>query len=244
MIVADCRTGSELIMADDDYDPPWEARRLLRAGRVGTLATSDRGHPIASLVTPACLPDGSLAMLLSRLSEHTRQLEADRRCSVMVTGAAETVNPQTAPRVTVSGVAEAVDDRGLKARFLTVHPYASLYAEFGDFSFWRIRPAGVRLVGGFGRAYRLRPIDITPDAEAMAAILAAEGRILEHCNRDHADALAAIAGSAGDWRMVAVDVDGFDLALEERVLRVAWSAPVKDAAEVRRELVRMVTEGG
>jgi putative heme iron utilization protein len=76
----------------------------------------------------------------------------------------------------------------------------------------------------------------------VAAILAAEPGVLAHCNRDHADALAAIAGSAGDWRMVTADVDGFDLALGEKVLRIPWSAPVKDAGEVRSELVRMVRE--
>jgi putative heme iron utilization protein len=243
MIMADCRTWSERIMADDDYDPLWVARQLLRAARVGTLATTDKGHPFASLVTPACMPDGSLAMLISRLSEHTRHLEADPRCSILVTGTPETVNPQTAPRATVIGVAEAVNDRALKARFLTIHPYASLYAGFGDFSFWRLKPAAVRLVGGFGRAYRLKGSDVAPDPEAMAAVLAAEAGVLEHCNRDHAPALASIAGSPGDWRMVAVDVDGFDLALEEKVIRIPWSTPVKDAAEIRQELVRMVQDG-
>ena len=39
--------------------------------------------------------------------------------------------------------------------------------------------------------------------------------------------------------MVAADVDGFDLALDERVVRVAWSAPVANAGGVRRELVQM-----
>ena len=40
--------------------------------------------------------------------------------------------------------------------------------------------------------------------------------------------------------MVTADVDGFDLALGERVVRFAWSGPVKDAGGVRAELVRMV----
>jgi hypothetical protein len=40
--------------------------------------------------------------------------------------------------------------------------------------------------------------------------------------------------------MVAVDVDGCDLAVGERVIRIHWSAPVADAAGVRRELIRLV----
>ncbi|MDR3533395.1 MAG: pyridoxamine 5'-phosphate oxidase family protein [Rhodopila sp.] len=232
-------------MASDSVNetPAWEARRLLRAARSGTLATSAKGQPFASLVTPACMPDGSLLLLLSRLAEHTRHLAADPRCSVMVNGAAVSVNPQTTPRVTVTGVAEIVDDPALKARFLAVHPYASLYADFGDFATWRIKPSAGLLVGGFGRASRLKAADLAPEPEAMAAVLAAEAGILAHCNQDHPDALAAIAGEAGDWRMVTADVDGFDLALGERVVRFAWSAPVRDAEGVRRELVRLAKEG-
>jgi hypothetical protein len=185
------------------------------------------------------MPDGSLLLLLSQLSEHTRHLAADARCSVMVTGAAADANPQTTPRVTVTGVAEVVNEPALKARFLAVHPYAALYADFSDFATWRVVPAAGLLVAGFGRASRLRAADLAPEAKSVAAILASEAGILRHCNRDHPDALATIAGQPGDWRMVTADVEGFDLALGERVVRFAWSAPVSDAGDVRRELVRL-----
>ena len=181
-------------------------------------------------------------MLLSRLSEHTRHLMADPRCSVMASGPPGSANPQTTPRITVTGLAQIVDDPAQKARYLAVHPYASQYAGFGDFSTWRIEPAAGLLVGGFARAFRLKAADLTPDAISVAALLAAEPGILAHCNRDHPDALRAIAGSAEDWRMVTADVDGFDLALADRTVRFAWSAPVKEAGDVRRELVRMAKE--
>ena len=44
--------------------------------------------------------------------------------------------------------------------------------------------------------------------------------------------------------MVAVDVDGCDLADGERVVRIHWSAPVADPADVRRELVQLAAEAG
>ena len=222
--------------------PARQARCLLRAARCGTLATTAKGQPFASLATPACMPDGSLLLLLSRLSEHTRHLIADPRCSVMVSGPAPTANPQTTPRVSITGVAEMVDDPPLKARYLAVHPYASLYADFTDFATWQVKPLAASLVGGFARAFRLKAADLEPDADAVAAILASEAGILSHCNRDHPAGLAAIAGEAGDWRMVAADVDGFDLALAERVIRIAWTHPVKDAGDVRRELVGMTQQ--
>ena len=224
--------------------PGWEARKLLRAARVGTLATATDGQPFASLVTPACAPDLSVLLLLSDLSEHTRHLGAEPRCSLLVTGSPDGANPQTTPRVTVTGLAERFVDAPLKARFLAVHPYAALYAGFTDFSLWRIRPQGGLFVGGFGRAARLRAADLTPDPAAVAVIEAAAPSIVAHCNADHPEALAAIAGLPGDWRMVAVDIDGCDLALGERVIRVHWASPVSDAAGVRRELIRLAGAAG
>ena len=222
-----------------DPAPGWEARKLLRAARVGTLASVADGQPFASLVTPACAPDLSLLLLLSDLSEHTRHLRAEPRCSVLVVGSQQGPNPQTTPRVSVTGTAERLVDAALKARWLALHPYAAPYADFADFSLWRIRPLGALYVGGFGRAARLRAADLTPDPGAVAAIEAATSGIVAHCNADHPDALRAIAGSPGDWRMVTVDVDGCDLSHGEQVRRIHWAAPVADPDGVRRELIRL-----
>ena len=115
----------------------FEARRLVRAAPSATLATQADGQPFASLVTPAAAPDLSPLLLLSSLSEHTRQLRAEPRCALLFTGQAEEANPQTAPRVTVTGLAEPVPGGqvpALKARWLARHPYAALYADFGDFA--------------------------------------------------------------------------------------------------------------
>ncbi|HET9017969.1 MAG TPA: DUF2470 domain-containing protein [Acetobacteraceae bacterium] len=230
-------------MAEAQDSPAWVSRRLLRAARAGTLASATDGQPFASLVTPACAPDGAILLLLSELSEHTRHLRAEPRCAVMVAGAPESDNPQTAPRVTVTGLAATVEDAGLKARWLSVHPYGALYADFADFHLWRIAPRGALFVGGFARAHRLRSADLAPDPQAVMALAAAEAEIIAHCNTDHADAMAAIgaraSGTAGAWRLVTADVDGCDLALEARSVRVAWAAPVSDPAQVRAELIRL-----
>lgn len=224
-------------------DPGFEARRIIRAASAATLATQQEGQPFASLVTPACAPDLTPLLWLSTLSEHTRHLQREPRCALLFTGPAETANPQTAPRVTLTGMAQPVSDPGLKARWLARHPYAALYAEFGDFGLWRIKPLGALMVGGFARATRLRMAQLLPDADAVAAIAAAESEIIAHVNADHADALLTIAtgllgGAPGEWRITAVDVDGLDLACGEAVLRLAFAAPARDADSVRAELIR------
>ena len=196
------------------------------------------------MLTPACAPDLSLLLLLSELSEHTRHLHAEPRCSVLVAGAQADANPQTTPRVTVTGIAEVMNDAALKARYIAVHPYSSLYADFGDFALWRIRPANGLYVGGFGRAARLAAADLSPDPLGVAAIDAAASQIIADCNADHASALALIAGGPGDWQMVSVDVDGCDLACGERVVRVHWTMPVTDTGQLRSELAGLARAAG
>jgi putative heme iron utilization protein len=224
----------------------FEARCLVRAAAAATLATQAGGQPFASLVTPAAAADLSPMLLLSSLSEHTRHLRAEPRCALLFTGTAEGSNPQTAPRVTLTGLAAevpATEVPALKARWLAKHPYAALYADFGDFALWRVSLGGALLVGGFARANRIRLADLLPDPAAVASIAAAAGDILNHVNADHADAVAAIAtgllgGAPGTWRMVSVDVDGADLAAGEAVRRLAFATPVSDPGGVRAELVR------
>ena len=221
----------------------WTARRLVRAARVGSLGTLDGGGPFVSLVTPAPAPDLASLLLLSDLSAHSRHLRADPRCALLLAGPAAEVNPQTAPRLSLTARAEITVDAALRARFLALHPYAAVYAGFADFHLWRLRLEAAHWVGGFARAARIRVADLCPAPAAVATIAAASGDIMGHCNADHADALVRIAGAPGAWRMVAVDPDGCDLATEEDVRRIAWAAPVADAGGVRSELVRLARAG-
>lgn len=228
-----------------------EARALIRGAAGATLATSAAGQPFASLVTPAPAPDLSPLLWLSTLSEHTRHLAADPRCALLFTGAAEGPNPQTAPRVTVTGLAERVPEEEvapLKARWLARHPYAALYADFADFGLWRVRIGGALHVGGFARAERLKAADLAPDPAAVAAILGGEADIVGHVNADHADAVSAIAegllgAGPGPWRLASVDVDGCDISTGNQTVRLAFLAPVSDSDAVRAALIRAARDG-
>ncbi len=219
------------------------ARCLLRQVRAATLATQRGGQPFASLVTPSVAGDGAILMLLSSLAAHTQHLQHEPRCAVMVAGEAENLNPQTAPRLTITGVAVRQDDPALRHLWLRYHPYAALYADFSDFSVWRLMPEAGLFVGGFAAADRLGSEDLTTDKAVAAALQAAEPDIRGHCNADHAEALNELAhahGGQGNWRMLGVDADGFDLIQDETVLRVAFDAPVTDAAGVKAALARLL----
>lgn len=230
---------------------PWEARRLIRAASEAALATRAGDQPYASLVTPATAPDLSPLLWLSALSPHTRHLAEEPRCALLITGPAPSPNPQTRPRVTLTGIAARVPEAeraALKARWLARHPYAALYADLPDFSLWRMEITEAQFVGGFAMAHRLAASALRPDPDAVQRIAEAEAEIVAHVNQDHPDACAAIAsgllGGAGEgWRLVAVDVDGCDFARGEEVRRLAFEAPVGDADGVRRALILAARAG-
>jgi putative heme iron utilization protein len=173
-------------------------------------------------------------MLLSALAEHTRHLAANPNCSLLFIGPPAGANPQTAPRVTVTGVAERCNDPVLKAHWLTRHPYAALYAGFTDFALWRLVPQAGLYIGGFGSAVHLPAEALAPDPAAVASVAAAEARIVAQCNASH----------VGAGTLLGVDCDGFDMMQHQSVLRIEFTMPMHDAESARAALTALLAGTG
>ena len=234
------------------YDPGLQARTLLRTVRSGALATlAPEGHPFASLVTVASLPDGSPVLPLSTLAAHTQHLLADPRCSLLLDGGGRG-DPLAHPRLTVTAraaVATPEQRSAWRTRFLRRHPKAELYVDFGDFDFWTLRIESARLIGGFGRIHTLAGAALLTDLSGAEDLVAAESRSVDHMNADHRDAIRSYAtglGGAtdGDWRIVAVDPEGIDLGLQDSTLRLPFPDRITDAKALRRQLVCWATRDG
>src|SRR5438445_8203032 len=138
-----------------DFAPQNLAKSLLRRRRQGALATlmAGSGDPYCSLVNVASHSDGSPILLISRLAVHTKNILADPRVSLMLDERAAG-DPLEGARIMLAGRAEAagLDElERLRRRYLNAHPSAETFANFKDFAFFRIRPAGAHLVAGFGR---------------------------------------------------------------------------------------------
>lgn len=132
-----------------------EARLLIRNATSATLATAQDGVPHAALVTLAFMPDLAPVLLLSQIAVHTRQLMANPACALLLTGEANAPNPQTTPRLCLTGVAARTGDELVRTIFLERHPYANSYADFGDFAFWQVAVTEFYFIGGFAAARKL-----------------------------------------------------------------------------------------
>ena len=230
------------------------ARTLVESVSSGTLCTLARepaGYPYGSLVTFA-LDEHRPIFLISKLAEHTRNLESDARSSLLVSES-RPGDPLANGRVTLLGVCSPASDgerERVRAAFLARHPGAAEYASFGDFSFWALEVSAVRYIGGYGRMSWIaagewlaaRPDPIAPDARG----------ILEHMNQDHADALPLYLrafSSVGEVRsaeMSSIDRLGFELSVVTaegtRTVRLAFHEPIASKNDARKALVGLLRE--
>jgi heme iron utilization protein len=225
------------------YDAVGESKRLLRTIRAGCLATLDAaGRPFATLVNVATAPDGSPVLLMSTLAAHTRNLEARPQASILLPEAGKG-DPLAHPRLTVSGALARDNDPALRRRFLSRHPKSALYADFKDFSFWRMAVTGFHLNGGFARAADFAPEAILTDVTGADGLIEAEESALAHLNEDHSDALRLYAArdghGSGRWQATGLDPEGLDMSAGDRTARLGFPERVATAADLRKTLVRL-----
>jgi len=236
------------LAAAGDFDAVGGAKHLLRTVRAGALATLERtdGVPFASLTTVATDLDGSPLFLISELSAHTQNLRQDPRASLLLaqTGKGD---PLAHPRLTVVGRATETREPRVRERFLARHPKARLYADFADFSFWRLAVERAHLNGGFARARDLTGDEIRTPLSGAEALAAAEADALAHLNADHRDALHLYAtrlcgAPAADWRATGLDPDGLDLAAGDLTARLAFRRSIATPGDLRRHLKELADE--
>jgi putative heme iron utilization protein len=230
-----------------DFDPKAAAKKLLREGRSGALATlmPETGDPYCSLVNVATASDGAPLLLISKLAMHTKNLLADPRCSLMI-DERKAGDPLEGGRVMLMGTAAPTDDPDARRRYLERQPEAEMYVGFADFSFYRMALKGAHLVAGFGRIVDLKPEDILTPVEDAAELVVAEPDILAHMNEDHADACKLYATKLlgapdGTWRCVGVDPEGLELQQGRTALRLPFPQRVR-APGVLRQVLKQLTD--
>jgi hypothetical protein len=232
--------------SDPSGDPSRLARRLIRGRGQAALATSlDRGdspgHPYASLVATACDIAGNPLMLLSDLAQHSANIKADSRVSLLFADTGAHADPLAGPRLSLLGDARPVEDDAARARFVARHPTAARYAGFTDFRLYRVVASRGHLVAGFGRIEWIDGAELRVAGNA-SALAAAEPGIVEHTNSDHADAVALYAArlllkDGEGWRMTGIDPEGIDLRNAAETARLEFAEPVADSTAARAALI-------
>jgi putative heme iron utilization protein len=232
---------------DNAFDPRLAAKKLLREGRSGALATllPGSGDPYCSLVNVATAVDGAPIFLLSNLALHTKNILADERVSLMLDERKEG-DPLEGARVMLMGKCTKTDS-SVAAAYLRRHPDAEMFAGFGDFAFYRMSISRAHLVAGFGRIVDLKPQNLLADISDAQALIESEPDAIAHMNADHADACRLYAtrllgGPDGDWRCVGIDPEGLELQLGRTALRLPFPQRVTAPGPLRATLKQLAEE--
>lgn len=126
---------------------------LLHRSAVGTLATHLRepeGYPFPTILPFAPDARHRPVILVSRLAEHTRNLQADARAGFLVADSLED-DVLSGERATLIGRFSAAEpEPALTRRYLRYHPAGERYLALGDFSFQVMEIEKLRFIGGFG----------------------------------------------------------------------------------------------
>jgi putative heme iron utilization protein len=231
-----------------DFDPAIAAKKLLREGRSGALATlmPGSGDPYCSLVNVATAADGAPLLLISRLAVHTKNVLADPRVSLMI-DERKAGDPLEGARVMLMGTAAVTEDADARRRYLDRQPEAEMFAGFADFAFYRVALKSAHLVAGFGRIVDLKPQDILTETGDASELVAAEPDILAHMNGDHADAVRLYATKLlgapdGEWRCVGCDPEGLELQHGRTALRLPFPQRVRAPGVLRQVLKQMAEQ--
>lgn len=229
------------------------ARTLVSLVSMGTLSTMSRRHrgfPFGSLMPFALDSGGRPVFLISSMAMHTQNLSADPKCSLFVAQPSPDGDPLGAARATLIGDAQPVPAADLalvRELYLAQHRNSGYWVDFSDFSFYRLQPADLYYVGGFG-------VMGWVDAEEYEAaspdpLAASAAGILAHMNADHVDSMILLARAhagleATEAAMTSIDRLGFTLRLKTaegmKGARINFPREVRTAQETRQVLVDMV----
>lgn len=229
-----------------------EARQFLRSTRSGILSTHSakhEGYPFGSVAPFVLSHDGDPILLISIIAEHTKNITANAKVSLLVFAGADDL--QANARLTLLGEAHKIDkaDPSLRARYLRYFPQATSYFDMHDFSFYQINITHARYIGGFGKMNWATGLAFKAPANQLAEV---ETSIVEHMNADHAQNLQAYCQyycqtQAPQPMMVGIDCDGFDVRTEASkpeapILRFTFDSPIHDAQSARMALVQMAKQ--
>ncbi len=226
------------------------ARMLLRTARFAALATlaPGTGRPMASRVSTATDIDGTPVILVSSLAPHTSALEKDPRCSLLI-GEPKKGDPLAHPRISILCDATKLDGnsedgRRARSRFLNRHPKAALYADFTDFSYFRMEIGSASLNGGFARAYLLDRSHLLLSPQISATFAGAEQAAIDHINKDHSDTVRLLAAAGGkpqsaNWKLTGIDPEGLDLAYADNIRRITFPKPLSSPDDIRPALIEL-----
>ncbi len=226
-----------------------EARRLLKSTSYGVMSTISidvEGYPFGSHM-PYCLDSsGNLLIYISTLAQHTKNLDANPKCSLTIIEP----NPnhiQNSARLTYIGNAKRVTDEEFEEayqQYVRYFPNAKRYRETHDFHIYRVEPVRIRYIGGFGKIFWIETDELFQQDIFDTNV---KEQILTHMNEDHVDFMKKYFVKHLDMelseedkpRMVDIDKYGVTVMLKDIPYFFEFEEPLADTAQAKDAIIKL-----
>ena len=159
-------------------------------------------------------------------------------------------DPMSRPRVTLIGNIKKTLDKNHRRRFLSRHPAAKLYSNFGDMNFYKIEIKTAHLIGGFAQVKWFKKNELVN--KQYLNFTNSEADIISHMNDQHNESIKLYlqkfiknlknTEKKGSWKIVGIDPDGFDLRKKKLLTRFFFDKEVFDAKKLRGIFVKLHKE--
>lgn len=237
-------------MSARNENPSWICRNLVRSKEKAVLATVMRetdGDPYASLVLTASDHQGNPLTYISNLAEHTKNLWENQRASMLFERTGGLNDPLSGARVTLQGKMVETKEPEIIERFYRRHEQSRHYGKAHKFYLYKLEVEKVHLVAGFGRIHWIDAAEVLYDTSAIQDLITAEDGIVTHMNEDHQDSIDLIANNllshkGEGWKMTGLDPEGFDMRLQDQVIRKEFDNPLANAEECRPAMIELVKQ--
>jgi hypothetical protein len=200
-------------------------------GLLSTHSLKYEGYPFGS-VLPMCRDSqGRPLLMISHLAQHTRNLDADPRCSLTLV---ESNHPdvQQWTRLTCLANVEPTTSSHTLERYYRYYPEGRQYHKELNFRLYRLLPRQFYLIAGFGSA---RWFDVSRVLDEPFFPAADELEILYQLNARAQGLLSCLLASRklesrdGQVHAVGADPNGIDLRHADGIWRCPLDFPVTDA---------------
>lgn len=128
---------------------------FIQAQKYGVLSThsvSEPGYPFGSITPYIVTEQGDLAIFISHLAEHTKNINTNTKVSLTIFDPTDAINPSAGARITCLADAEIEhNDNELRKRYKIQHPESAPILDLGGFHFYLLKLTKIRLVSGFGQ---------------------------------------------------------------------------------------------
>lgn len=226
-----------------------EARKLLKSTNYGVMSTISKdveGYPFGSHM-PYCLDsNGNLLIYISTLAQHTKNLDANPKCSLTIIEP----NPshiQNSARLTYIGNASRVKEEEFEEayrHYVTYFPNAKRYRETHDFHIYKVEPVKIRYIGGFGKIFWIETDELFPENLFNNT---AKEQILTHMNEDHVEFMKKYFTKHLNMhlpenekpRMVDIDKFGVTILLNSMPYFFEFDEPLTDPSQAKDAIIEL-----